>query len=293
MLFGGLSRDRDFLKLWSGQAISKIGSAITSVGIPLTTIAFSSPNDFVNDRADSVNVNDELGVGNMRRTFWMGYAQDEFKVRPNLTLNLGMRYEYYSVMSEANGHTAVVDFACGGFCPPGTPMYSPDRNNFAPRLSLAWVPGGSDGKTTVRTGFGMYYSPNQNDDFSDPAESAVPRYSLAASDFPALAYPLVAFLDPKNQLFSPKSLDRHRKDLYYENWDFVVQHQFAHDLVAQVSYIGGEGHNLQEHSIVLVRGGRVKDLPGVRYHILRGVLDTQGVKNRKQRRSKYGAKRPK
>ena len=60
-----------------------------------------------------------------------------------------------------------------------------------------------------------------------------------------------------------------------------------------ISYIGGEGHNLQEHSVVLIRGGRVKDLPGVRYHILRGVLDTQGVKDRKQRRSKYGAKRPK
>jgi small subunit ribosomal protein S12 len=59
------------------------------------------------------------------------------------------------------------------------------------------------------------------------------------------------------------------------------------------SYIGGEGHNLQEHSVVLIRGGRVKDLPGVRYHILRGVLDTQGVKDRKQRRSLYGAKRPK
>ena len=59
------------------------------------------------------------------------------------------------------------------------------------------------------------------------------------------------------------------------------------------SYIGGEGHNLQEHSTVLIRGGRVKDLPGVRYHTVRGSLDTQGVKNRKQARSKYGAKRPK
>ena len=59
------------------------------------------------------------------------------------------------------------------------------------------------------------------------------------------------------------------------------------------SYIPGEGHNLQEHSVVLIRGGRVKDLPGVRYHILRGVLDTQGVADRKQRRSKYGTKRPK
>ena len=58
-------------------------------------------------------------------------------------------------------------------------------------------------------------------------------------------------------------------------------------------YIPGEGHNLQEHSVVLIRGGRVKDLPGVRYHILRGVLDTQGVKDRKQRRSHYGVKKPK
>jgi small subunit ribosomal protein S12 len=59
------------------------------------------------------------------------------------------------------------------------------------------------------------------------------------------------------------------------------------------SYIGGEGHNLQEHSVVLVRGGRVKDLPGVRYHVVRGSLDTQGVPSRRQGRSKYGAKRPK
>ncbi|PKP18819.1 MAG: 30S ribosomal protein S12 [Bacteroidetes bacterium HGW-Bacteroidetes-21] len=60
-----------------------------------------------------------------------------------------------------------------------------------------------------------------------------------------------------------------------------------------IAYIPGEGHNLQEHSIVLVRGGRVKDLPGVRYHIVRGALDTAGVDGRRQRRSKYGAKRPK
>lgn len=63
--------------------------------------------------------------------------------------------------------------------------------------------------------------------------------------------------------------------------------------VEVTAYIPGEGHNLQEHSIVMIRGGRVKDLPGVRYHIIRGTLDTQGVQNRKQARSKYGAKRPK
>lgn len=64
----------------------------------------------------------------------------------------------------------------------------------------------------------------------------------------------------------------------------------GHEVIA---YIPGEGHNLQEHSTVLIRGGRVRDLPGVRYHIIRGTLDTQGVKDRKQARSHYGAKRPK
>lgn len=64
----------------------------------------------------------------------------------------------------------------------------------------------------------------------------------------------------------------------------------GHELTA---YIGGEGHNLQEHSIVLVRGGRVKDLPGVKYHMVRGTLDSSGVSDRKQQRSKYGAKKPK
>jgi small subunit ribosomal protein S12 len=59
------------------------------------------------------------------------------------------------------------------------------------------------------------------------------------------------------------------------------------------AYIGGEGHNLQEHSVVMIRGGRVKDLPGVRYHVVRGKLDTEGVKDRRQGRSKYGTKRPK
>ena len=60
-----------------------------------------------------------------------------------------------------------------------------------------------------------------------------------------------------------------------------------------IGYIGGEGHNLQEHNAVIIRGGRVKDLPGVRYHVVRGTLDTQGVKDRKQGRSKYGAQKPK
>lgn len=120
------------------------------------------------------------------------------------------------------------------------PYYSPNTHDFAPRLGLAWAP---DAHTSIRSGFGIYYGSNQNDDFSDLAESAVPRYSLASSDFSALAYPLVAFLDPTNQLYSPKAIARNRKDLSYNEWDFVVQRELAKDFVAQVGYTGSEGHH--------------------------------------------------
>jgi hypothetical protein len=241
----------DNLSIIRGRHNFKVGADIrrihlnnTSVGIPISTIAFSSPADFVQDRVDSLSVDDVLGVGQMRRTFWMGYLQDQFKARSDLTLNLGVRYEYYSVMSEKDGHTAVVDFACGGFCPAGTPMYSPDRNNFAPRLSLAWAPG-ADGKTTIRTGFGMYYSANQNDDFSDPHESTAARYALSSADVSNLSYPLTPFRGLlQNEGASPKGIDRHRTDGYYENWDLMLQRQLPHSFVGEIGYVGSEGHHL-------------------------------------------------
>jgi outer membrane receptor protein involved in Fe transport len=242
----------DNLTLVHGRHTLKFGANIMRVrlnnsGNTLTTasVSYASTDDFINNRASSASYLQGEGVVGNRRTFYEGYAQDEWKVTPNLTVNLGLRYEFYSVVHEILNRSAVVDIrACGGFCPKGTPYYDPNYKDFGPRIGVAWAPTALHGKTTVRSGFGIFYGGNQNDDFSDPAESAVPRYSLSSTDFPALAYPLVAFLDPRNQLFSPKAIDRHRKDLYYEQWDFVVQQQLGHDFVGQLSYIGGEGHHL-------------------------------------------------
>jgi Carboxypeptidase regulatory-like domain/TonB dependent receptor-like, beta-barrel len=210
-----------------------------------STIDYATDTDFINNQADSATYLQGEGVVGNRRTFYQGYAQDEFKATPNLTLNLGLRYEYYSVMHEILNRSAVVDIlGCGGFCPKGTPYYDPNTKDFGPRLGVAWAPKALQGKTTFRSGFGIYFGGNQNDDFSDPAESAVPRYSLSSSDFPALSFPLVAFLDPANQLYSPKAIDRHRKDLYYENWDFLIQQQLPQNWLFQAGYTGGEGHHL-------------------------------------------------
>jgi hypothetical protein len=242
----------DNLTMVRGRHTLKAGVEIRRIrlnnsGNTLTTesVSYASPTDFINNAAASATYLQGEGVVGNRRTFAMGYFQDDFKVNSQLTLNLGLRYEYYSVAHEILNRSAVVDIlGCGGFCPKGTPYYSPNPKDFGPRIGMAWAPRALHGKTTIRSGFGIYYGGNQNDDFSDPAESAVPRYSLANTDFPALSYPLVAFLDPKNQLFSPKAIDRHRKDLSYNNWDFVAQQEVGHGFVAQVGYVGSQGHHL-------------------------------------------------
>jgi hypothetical protein len=191
-------------------------------------------------------VNAALGVGGNRRTFWMGFAQDEFKASANLSLTLGLRYEYYSVMHEVLGRSLVVDpVGCGGFCPAGTPYYAPDRNNFGPRLGLAWSPARFRGKTAVRVGFGVFYSGNQNDDFSDPHESTAARYSLSSAVVKNLAFPVEPFLGQLQALgLSPKGVDRLRRDGYFENWDFDIQQQLPRSFVLSVAYTGSEGHDL-------------------------------------------------
>jgi hypothetical protein len=242
----------DNLTLVRGRHTFKTGVDIRRIrlnnsGNTLTTssLTYDTPEDFINNTAAQASYLQGEGVVGTRRFFAAGYFQDEFKATSNLTLNLGLRYEYYSVPHEILNRSAVVDIAgCGGFCPKGTPYFSPNTKDFGPRVGLAWAPSMFHGKTVIRTGVGIYYGGNQNDDFSDPAESAVPRYTLTQKDFPSLSYPLVAFLNPANQLFSPKSIARDRKDLSYNNWDFMIQQQLPKEFVGQIGYVGGEGHHL-------------------------------------------------
>jgi hypothetical protein len=242
----------DDLTLIRGRHTLKAGVDIRRIrlnnsGNTLTTqsITYNSTDDFINNTAASASYLQGEGVVGNRRTYYQGYFQDEFKATQNLTLNLGLRYEYYTVAHEILNRSAVVDIqGCGGFCPKGTPYYDPNTKDFGPRLGMAWAPAIFKGNTVIRGGYGIFYGANQNDDFSDAAESAVPRYSLTSADFPALSYPLVAFLDPKNQLFSPKAIDRHRKDLSYQNWDLMIQQQLPQDVMLQVGYVGSGGRHL-------------------------------------------------
>lgn len=206
-------------------------------------LSFASANDFINNVVDSYSYVGELTPGGERRTYIMPYVQDTFKIRPNLTLNYGLRYEHYTVLKEAFGRQAVVKVSCGGFCPQGTPLYSPYYKDFAPRLGLAWAPGGTNGKTVIRAGFGMYFSPNQMDDFTDGHESTGQRFSVSSADVSGLAWPVLPSELPAPE-YSPKVWDSNRRDGYFENWDFTIQRLLPGSFLGQIAYDGSEGHRL-------------------------------------------------
>jgi hypothetical protein len=202
-----------------------------------------SPQDFVNNSLSDYFFLGELTLGGHRRTYFMPYVQDTFKVRPNLTLYYGLRYEYYTVLKEVYGLQAVVTIACGGDCPKGTPLYSPTYRDFAPRLGLAWMPGGTGGQTVLRAGFGMYFEPNQMDDFSDGHESTGQRIDVSSASVPNLRWPVTA-AQLTVPFTSPKAWDPGRHDGYFEDWDFSLQRMFPHSFLGKIAYQGSEGHHL-------------------------------------------------
>lgn len=242
----------DNLTMVHGRHTFKFGADIRRIrlnnsgnAIRDSSIDYASLQDFINNSADSASVLEGEGIRGDRRTFIMGYAQDEFKVTPNLTLNIGLRYELYTVAHEILNRSAVVDIiGCGGFCPKGTPFYNLNPNDWGPRFGFAWAPPMLGGKTVIRGGYGIYYGGNQNDDFSDPMESAVPRYGFTSSDFANLSYPLDQFITPQNALFTPKAIDRYRKDLSYQSYNLLIQQQLPGKFQLQTGYQGSVGRHL-------------------------------------------------
>ena len=208
-----------------------------------TTLTFASPQDFVNDSLADYFFVGALDLGSHRRTYYMPYVQDTFKVRPNLTLYYGLRYEYYTVITEAHGEQVSITIPCGGFCPRGTPLYGPTYRDFGPRLGVAWVPAGTGGQTVLRAGFGMYYEPNQMDDFSDGHESTGVRVDVSQANVPTLTWPVTP-----SQLtapfYSPKAWDPNRHDGYFEDWSLSLERMFPHSFLGKIAYQGSEGHDL-------------------------------------------------
>lgn len=210
-----------------------------------TSVTFASLDAFQRNALDRVSVSGLLDTVGVRRTFHSFYFQDEIRATSSLTLNVGMRYEQYTVSKDVYGRGRVFDInACKGFCAPGTPWFFGDNNNLSPRISLAWAPKALGGKTVLRTGYGRYFGPGQNDDVTAAIDSLPESFSLTAADAPGLTYPPTGFLGQlRSQGQTPRSVQRDRKEPESHQWTISIQRELPANMVAQVAYVGNVGRN--------------------------------------------------
>jgi hypothetical protein len=209
-------------------------------------LTYGSLNNFLANRLDSLTVSGRFPMLGNRRSYTFAYAQDEWKVKQNLTLNLGVRYENYGMSKEVNGRARVLDLErCGGYCPDGERWYNPDNNNFAPRVSIAWSPDFLKGRTVLRMGGGLFYTPGQVDDVTAAMDSLAESFALTLADQPALSFPIEPFLaQARSTGQQPRALQRDRRDAYTSTWTFSIQQQLPGSFVGQVAYVGNKGTHL-------------------------------------------------
>ena len=210
------------------------------------TVTFATLQQMAANQVRKANLTGALPVNDLRKTWFIGYVQDELKATPNLTLNLGARYTVFDLFHEAHGKGNPFDFeTCGpqGFCGVGASFGYQNYGDFDPRLGVIWSPAGN-GKTVIRAGFGMYHEDGQLDDQNLPAKNEVPSYSVTN-----VTYPVDPYFTGSGTL-SPNAEQRNRKDTYVEQWTLSVQQQLPANFVATFSYLGSHGVHLLDTNVV-------------------------------------------
>jgi hypothetical protein len=197
--------------------------------------------------------NARITLGNdlrrLRESQWGFYFQDDWRVSPRLTLNLGLRYEYFTPVEERDGMLFnVVGDPFGPFRKQGERIWEPDRNNFAPRVGMAWDVNGNS-KNVIRAGGGVFYSPNTYREVTAMVNPPDQPYTLqiASRDFESLRYPInVAALDLQGfpGLATRNLFDPNQRTMYSIQWSFDYQRELSNDLVATVGYVGNRGLKL-------------------------------------------------
>jgi hypothetical protein len=187
----------------------------------------------------------------MRKIHVAGYAQDEWKVSGNLTLNYGLRYNYFSPFHEVHNNEDPFDIAdCGGYCGIGTSFAHPNYLSFDPRVSVAYSPGALGGNTVIRAGFGSYHGEVQLGDQDSPVVNTEPSTLLTSGvqsngTVVQYSYPVPPSLTPSTGLaLIPRSMARSRPDSYVEQWTASVQQALPGQTVFTLTYLGAHGVHL-------------------------------------------------
>ncbi len=235
------------------------------------TVAYASASDFIKNAVSSVLLNAAVPITGLRKTSEFGFVQDEFKLHPNLTLNVGLRYEYYSQFHEVSGQAVVFDpKSCpAGFCPKGSDFYFAAPYDFAPRVAIAWSPKALHGKTVIRSGYGVYYGEAQLGDLNAPVNNIAVRLALTSAGTPGLSFPVDGYLNTTTNSLTPRGLDRHRKNQNVQSWGLSVQQEILPETVFEAGYLGTKGTHLFTRSDV----NGVNPITGLRQFPALGLVD--------------------
>ncbi len=236
-------------------------------------LTFSSPDDMANALLSNITYVAPWCCHGLRRTFYMPYFQDEWKVTPTLTLTAGLRWDYYGVAHEATNRTTVFDLnqfhgvclGSGSFntypvptgsgpintppCPTNPALYNPSYKNFDPRIAVAWAPAALHSKTVFRAGFGIYHGAAQNDDLNAGLESDTFRVKVNQQipldpAFEQTA-PDLSGLTTQKQASHPRGLQRQdRRDLYSETWGLTIDQELPANFLVSAQYLGSHGVRL-------------------------------------------------
>lgn len=215
----------------------------------------SAPGDFLVATNPITTVSrPNSGMSQGRQHYIIGYAQDEWRVRPNMVLSYGLRYEFYSVNKEKNDRAAVFNMLNGTLSSPDTPFYIASKGNFGPRLGFTWTPSFSKGKTVIRGGGGIFYGPGQYEDLIQPIESNVVRLNATYAN--GLTTGTAASLtNPAPNAtpgsFTPRAYDNtgYRVPERVGQYGVSVQQELPGNTVLTVAYVGSQGRNLFLRSI--------------------------------------------
>lgn len=233
------------------------------------TYTYSNLDDFLANRAQNIQFlgdvsapspfnNGATGERKAEQEYYIGYAQDEWKIKPNLTLSYGLRYEYYSPLREARDLNVQFDIQTGAILPPSRDLYLAKKTNFGPRVAMTWSPkpqgkgffGG--GRTVLRGGFGIYYGPGQTEDLIQPIESDRISSTLSGGAFPVSPNTLIANFvnNPNNRLYQPRaySPDYNVPERVYQ-YSASIQQELFYKMVFTGAYVGSQGRNLFLRSV--------------------------------------------
>lgn len=233
------------------------------------TYTYASINNFLANSLQSVQFlgdlsapspffNNSTGQALAKQNYYIGYAQDEWKIRPNLTLNYGLRYEYYTPLKEASNRQIYFDINTGTLRDSSGDPYHTSKSNFGPRVALTWSPNPAGtgffggGKTVLRGGLGIYYGPGQTEDQIQPIESNRISSTLSGGSFPQDPSVIAAnFINnPNNRSFQPRAYapDYTIPEKVYQ-YGFSIQQQLPYKLLLTAGFVGSQGRNLFLRSI--------------------------------------------